>query len=228
MHITIRIAAAVLALAAAARPVEAQYDGVVRVPRSVLERYVGEYVYPAGNTVMVRLHGDTLFREIPGQRVPFVPISETLFRLGPVFTAEFVVDQAGGVTQILTDGVDVEYRLPRRTPGAATPSAAAPAPAVAAVHVPRSVLERYVGTYEFVPGQMSRTDLTIEVRLAGDVLTRRISGGREVVLTPLSETRFRVGATALVTEFVVDRAGVVTQVMGAGSQQMRARRVRTP
>ena len=64
------------------------------------------------------------FREIPGQQVPFVPISDTLFKLGPVFTAEFVIDQAGDVTQILTDGIDIEFRLRRKTSG----KAAAPPP----------------------------------------------------------------------------------------------------
>jgi hypothetical protein len=91
------------------------------------------------------------------------------------------------------------------------------------VRVPRAVLERYVGEYEFVPGQMSRTDFTIVVRLRGDTLTRQISGVPEAVLTPISETRFRVRGTSLEMEFVVDGAGGVTQIMGSGSQRMRAR-----
>ncbi|HEY0026037.1 MAG TPA: hypothetical protein VGB24_24315 [Longimicrobium sp.] len=206
------IAARVPATAAAAGPTEAQAP--VRVPRSVLERYVGEYDQN-GNTIKVFLEGDTLLREVPGQRAAFVPISETLFRIGAVFTAEFVIDEAGGVTQVLSDGVDLEFRLPRKGSPAAPPPAAD-----AGVRVPRSVLERYVGTYEYIPGQMSRTDLKVVVRLEGDTLIRSL--GQEAVLTPISETRFRVGNTSLVTEFVVDEAGV-TQVMGSGFQQMLAR-----
>jgi hypothetical protein len=206
------IAAAVLALAIAAGPTEAQAP--VRVPRPVLERYVGEYDQN-GQTIRVLLQGDTLFREVPGQRMVFVPISETLFRMGAIFTAEFVVDEAGGVTQVLTDGVEFEHRLPRR----GSPAAPPPAPP-AAVRVPRSVLERYVGTYEFIPGQMSRTDLSFVVRLQGDTLIRSMQ--EDHVLTPISETRFRVGNTSLVTEFVIDEAGV-TQVMGTGFQQMLSR-----
>ena len=207
------IAAGVLALAIAVGPMGAQAP--VRVPRAVLERYVGEYDQD-GNTIKILLDGDVLLREIPGQRVVLVPISETVFRMGPVFTAEFVIDRAGGVTQVLTDGIDIEYRLPRKGARAAAP----PAPPAAAVRVPRSVLQRYVGTYEFIPGQMSRTDLRVVVRLRGDTLIRAM--GQEVVLTPISETRFRVGDTSLVTEFVIDEAGV-TQVMGSGFQQMLAR-----
>ena len=214
-HYRAGIAASVVALAIAAASVEAQQQATVRVPRSVLKRYVGEYGQN-GNTIRITLSGDTLFREIPGQRAALVPISETMFRMGPVFTAEFVIDKAGRVTQVLSDGVDIEYRLPRKGSRAAPP----PPSQDATVRVPRSVLERYVGTYEYIPGQMSRTDLRVVVRLRGDTLVRVM--GREQVLTPISETRFRVGDTRLITEFVVDEAGV-TQVMGSGWQQMLAR-----
>ena len=220
-----RIAVTVLAVGIAAPPLEAQYaypgSGApeVRVPRSVLERYVGEWVYPDGNSVMLRLRGDTLFREIPGQQVPFVPISATLFRLGPVFTAEFVTDQAGGMTQVLSDGAAVEYRLHRK----GTPPAALPAKP-AAVRVSRAVLERYVGEYEYVPGQMSRTDLRVFVRLRGDTLVG--AAGPVLVLTPLSETRFQLGGTSIVWEFAIDHANGVTLAMGSGGQQMKARKTK--
>jgi hypothetical protein len=209
------IALSVIAVTITARPVEAQQQGAVHVPRSVLERYVGEYLYPDGNTLKVALEGDTLVQVVPGVWHPYVPISETLFMLGPVFTAEFVIDQAGGVTQILSDGAAMEYRL-RRKGSPPEPPRQAPA----AVHVPRSLLERYVGVYEFIPGQMQRTDLRIVVRLKGDTLIRQI--GQEAVLTPISETRFRVGDTSLTVEFAVDDWGV-TQVLGSGGQQMLAR-----
>jgi hypothetical protein len=195
--------------------VEAQQAAAPRVSTSVLERYVGEWVYPDGNTVMVRLRGETLYREVPGQQVPLVPISETLFRLGPVFTAEFVIDKDGGASQILTDG-SVEFRLTRK----GSPPAALP-PMPPAVRVPRSVLERYVGVYEYIPGQMKRTDLRIIIRFKGDTLIRQM-GSDEDILTPISETRFRVGKTSLTTDFVVDDAGV-TQVAGTGFQQLLAR-----
>jgi hypothetical protein len=82
------------------------------------------------------------------------------------------------------------------------------------------VLERYVGVYEYLPGQMGRSDLRVVIRLRGDTLIRVLPG--EQVLTPISETRFRVAGTSLVVEFVVDEAGV-TQVMGSGFQQLLAR-----
>ncbi|MBC8135720.1 MAG: hypothetical protein H8F28_07540 [Fibrella sp.] len=60
------------------------------------------------------------------------------------------------------------------------------------------------------------------IRLKGDTLTRSLGGQPDVVLTPISETQFKVGNTRLMTEFVIDEAGV-TQVMGSGFQQMLAR-----
>ena len=214
--ISAAIALSVLALTITVRPLrlEAQQPAGVRVPRAVLERYVGEYLYPDGTTFTVGLDGDTLVQVIPQRRLAYTPLSETLFMLGPVFTAEFVFE-AGGMTQILSDGAGVEYRLRRK----GSPPAPPPTPA-AAVRVPRSVLERYVGVYEYIPGQMQRTDLRIVIRLEGDTLVREM--GPEAVLTPISETRFRVGDTSLMVEFVVDDWGV-TQVLGSGFQQMLAR-----
>ena len=210
---------------AAAQPGNAQQPAGVRVPVAVLQKYVGEYVYPDGNTVKVTLSGDTIFREIPGQRVALVPTSETVFRMGPVFTAEFMIEKAGGVTKVITDGVEIEHRLVRKGSPASTlrsPAKASPA----AVRVPKSVLERYVGVYEFIPGQMSRTDLRVIVSLKGDTLFRRM-GPTQTMLIPVSQTRFKVGNTRLMTEFVVDDAGV-TQVMGSGFQQLLSRLTSKP
>jgi hypothetical protein len=203
-----------IALVIPLSPVEAQQQAPVRVPRSLLARYAGEYEQN-GSTIKVSLSGDTLFREVPGQRVALLPISETLFRMGPIFTAEFVTDAKGEVTQIVSSAT-VEFRLPRKGSRPAPP-----APAPAAVRLPRSVLERYVGTYEYIAGQMSRTDLRIVIRLKGDTLIRMM-GAQETALIPVSETRFKVNGTSLVTEFVVDDAGV-TQVLGTGFQQLLAR-----
>ena len=214
-----RIALCVLALTLAVRPLEAQQPQTVRVPVPVLERYVGEYEFDYGGTVEISLRGDTLIRRAGTQQLILTPLSETRFMMGPFFTAEFVIDDAGRVTQVVSDGVDIEFRgYPKgyRPAAPASPAAAAPA-----VRVPRSVLEQYVGVYEYIPGQMSRQDLRVVIALKGDTLTRRMRG-EDTVLTPVSETQFRVGDTSLMVEFVIDDAGV-TQIMGSGFQQMLSR-----
>jgi hypothetical protein len=208
------IGAGIVALIVAFTPVSAQQT-LLRVPTSVLQRYEGEWVYPDGEKINVRVHGETLYREADGQQVPFIPVTETLFRLGPVFTAEFILDKDGGATQLLTDGI-VEYRL-RRT-GSKPAASAAPPPAV---RIPKSVLEQYVGLYEYIPGQMKRTDLRVIVSMKGDTLFRDVGESNDPLI-PISATRFRVGNTSQITEFVVDEAGV-TQIMGRGFQQMLTR-----
>lgn len=206
----------VLALTIAVQPMEAQ-QGRVHVPRSVLEQYVGEYVYPEGNnTLRISLNGDTLFREDGARRVALVPASQTVFRLGPRLTMEFVTDQTRGTTIILGNGANMEFRLPRKGTRPVLP------PTPKAVHVPKSVLQRYVGEYEYIRGQMDRTDLRVFIHLREDVLTQKLDTNDERVLIPLSQTRFSVSGTSLVTEFVIDDAGV-TQVMGSGGREMLAR-----
>ena len=213
---TARMTAA-FALTMAATVAKAQQGESVKVPRSVLERYVGEYVYPSGNTAVVRLEGDALIREVGQQHDVFRPISETRFKLGPVFTAEFIVDSAGGVTKVLSDGVGTEIRVARKGSRVAAPTP----PLASAVHVPRSVLERYVGEYVYT---RAGPPIVMTVRLRGDTLVRQISGEPAVVLTPLSETRFMAGSASLVTEFVIDKDGSATQIMGSGDQQRISRR----
>jgi hypothetical protein len=218
------IALSVLALTIAVGPVEtwkdAQQQAAARVPSAVLERYVGEYVSQDGTvSFKVVVEGATLFQEGSGRRTAYAPLSETLFMWGPVFTAEFVIDQAGGVTQILSNGTGIENRFRRK--GSPPEPPATSAAVAAAVRVPRPVLERYVGVYEFVPGQMSRTDLRIFVRLEGDTLIRE-GAGPTSILTPISETRFKVGSTSAMVEFMVDEFGVM-QVLGSGFQQSLAR-----
>src|SRR5687768_1847713 len=127
------VVAGMLALVIAVVPMAAQ-QAPVRVPTSVLDRYVGAYEQN-GTTINIRRNGDTLFREIPGQRMIMQPISETMFRMGPVITAEFVIDRRGGVTQVISDGVDIEYRLPRKGSRQASSST----PRASRVRVPRSV-----------------------------------------------------------------------------------------
>ena len=108
-------------------------------------------------------------------------------------------------------------------PGVAGASDAAapgesPVTDAAPVRVPKSVLERYVGEYAYDQG------FTVTVRLKGDTLTGQPGGQQEVVLVPISETRFKVGGGPTEVEFVIDQAGGVTKVIRQGGQESRARK----
>jgi hypothetical protein len=119
--------AGALALAVAVGSVEAQQQAAARVATPVLERYVGEYVYPDGNTIRIVLSEGTLFREAPGQRVALSPISETLFHMGPVFTVEFVIDDAGGVTPVLSGRTSLRRTRPVNASTEPSPRTSSPA-----------------------------------------------------------------------------------------------------
>jgi hypothetical protein len=91
------------------------------------------------------------------------------------------------------------------------------------VSVPRSVLERYVGEYEFA-------NYTFAVSLKGDTLTSRRVGMPmtlpEIPLVPLSQTRFRQNnLSGWEVEFIIEQAGGVTKIMRMGNQEIRGRRL---
>ena len=207
-----RTALGVLAFSIALRPAGAQQQppAPVNVPRAVLERYVGEYALTPWSLAFLRMRGDTLVREMSGQQDAYIALSETRFRVGSTpFIAEFVIDQAGVVTQIVKAPNGPEMRSARLGGGT----------------VPKSVLERYVGEYEFMP------KLSFVIRLRGETLSgQQTAGGPETALIPVSETRFTVGAgaTQLEVEFVTDKAGQVTKVVRQGTYEMRGTRKAKP
>jgi len=195
---------------AAFLPAEGQQPAAVNVPRSVLERYVGEDSLTPWSLALLRMRGDTLVREMNGQTDVYIPLSETRFRVGATpFVADFVVDQAGVVTQSVRAGNGPEMRAVR----------------IGAGSVPRSVLERYVGEYEFMP------KLSFVVRLRGETLSgQQTTGGGEVALVPVSENRFTIGAGTgqMEVEFVTDKSGRMTKVVRQGTYEMRAMRKSKP
>ena len=78
-------------------------------------------------------------------------------------------------------------------------------------------LARYVGTYQINP------QVTAVIRFDGTRLVR-VMNGEQQVLTPISDTRFRVGAGEL--EFETDQAGRVMMVLRHGTETMRIPRRR--
>ena len=90
-----------------------------------------------------------------------------------------------------------------------------------AITLAPSVLTRYVGVYEFAPGQ------TFTVSVDSAQLAMQFTGAKPAPLLAESETRFFIRDLNLVVDFVRDRAGAVTEiVMLQGTRQERATRVK--
>jgi hypothetical protein len=75
------------------------------------------------------------------------------------------------------------------------------------VPVPREVLQRYVGTYEFQPGV--RNVVTLE----GDQLMTKLGGQPKFPLFPESETRFFLKAVDAQIEFIKNAGGETTSLV---------------
>jgi hypothetical protein len=90
-----------------------------------------------------------------------------------------------------------------------------------AITLAPAVLARYVGVYEFAPGQ------TMTVSVDGAQLAMQFAGSTAVPLLAESETRFFIRDLNLVVDFVRDGAGNAAEmVMLQGTRQERATRVK--
>jgi hypothetical protein len=107
-------------------------------------------------------------------------------------------------------------------------SAPAVAPVVApagvdSVCVPVAVLKKYVGTYDF-----NFRAGPVTIALKDEHLVRQVAGQPDIVLTPVSETKFKMGNAGMLVEFRTDEKGGVTQVFGAQTRWVQAQRTATP
>jgi hypothetical protein len=225
-----RIAVSILALTIAAAPVGAQQTAV-RVPRSVLERYVGEYEYPSGAIIVVRLQGDTLVRQAWNQQGAYTALSATRFRLGDIgVIVDFVVEPSGGVTKIVNNDAGEIFRTTRKPLTATSAAKAAPqAPAQAAapqppgIPLPAAILERYVGQWKLPSGTV------ITFRRDGDKLYAKGGNSPELLLAARSDTRLQDPRGPIFFEFQVDANGTVTGlILEQGNPVQRTSLTRVP
>ena len=90
-----------------------------------------------------------------------------------------------------------------------------------AIALAPSVLARYVGVYEFAPGQV------FTVGVEGAQLTMTFGGDKPAPIPAESETRFFVRDLNMVVDFVRDASGTVTEMLLIqGTRRERLRRVR--
>ncbi len=95
----------------------------VKVAPEILAKYVGVYDFQDANafgirTVNVKLSSGQLFVDFNGKgKVPLVPMSQTMFSPRLLGTYEFVMDDHGVVTHLLTHGVESTSKAIRRPDG---------------------------------------------------------------------------------------------------------------
>jgi hypothetical protein len=93
----------------------------VRVPPEILRKYVGDYDFEENNafgirTATIKLSGAQLFMDFNGKgRTPLVALSERMFSPRLLGTYEFVLDDRGVVTHLLTHGVEGTQKAVRRS-----------------------------------------------------------------------------------------------------------------
>jgi hypothetical protein len=92
----------------------------VRIAPATLAKYVGVYDFEEATTfgiqtLNVSLSGSQLFVDFNGKgKVPLVPLSATMFSPRLLGTYEFVIDDRGVVTHVLTHGVESTSKAIRR------------------------------------------------------------------------------------------------------------------
>jgi aryl-alcohol dehydrogenase-like predicted oxidoreductase len=175
-------------------PAAPQAPGVA-LASAILDRYVGEYSYPAtAQIVSIRRDGDKLLMKVfgPMQESPLTARSETRFDAswGGGATVDFQVDAQGKVTGAVVDWV------PGRIP-------LVPAARLA---VPTAVLDRYVSQWKLASGTV------IAFRRDGATLFVKPGAQPETALYARSETRFQ-DPRGPVFEFQVDGSGALTGVI---------------
>jgi CubicO group peptidase (beta-lactamase class C family) len=172
----------------------------ITLPVATLSKYVGTYEVAPGVNMIMRLEGDHLTTQLPGQpQFPVFPESETKFFLKVVDAQlEFFKDPSGEVTHAVMYQNGKERKVSRI-------SATVPAPRKEAT-LPTATLSRYVGSYEMKPG----VDLT--VTLDGSQLKAQLTGQPAFPIFPETETLFFYKVVDATLEFQRDGSGAVTGV----------------
>jgi CubicO group peptidase (beta-lactamase class C family) len=185
---------------------------IVEVPAATLQRYVGVYQLNPRITNTVRLTEGGLTVQLSGQAAyPIFAESESKFFLKIVDAqVEFVADGQGKVTHLL------------QTQGGRTQKALRISDTVVerkAISVPTATLQRYVGTYELMPG------FDLVIRLEGDQLVSQATGQGPAPIFPESDSRFFLKIVDAQIDFVADASGSITHlVLHQGGRDLRGAR----
>jgi CubicO group peptidase (beta-lactamase class C family) len=167
---------------------------------ATLKKYIGTYEVAPGVNMLMRLDGDHLTTQLPGQaQFPVFPESETKFFLKAVDAqVEFFMDPNGEVTHAVMYQNGKERKVPRI-------SATVPAPRKETT-LSAATLTRYVGSYQMKPG------FELTVTLDGSQLKAQLTGQPAFPIFAETETLFFYKVVDATLEFQKDPSGGVTGV----------------
>jgi CubicO group peptidase (beta-lactamase class C family) len=172
----------------------------ISLPVATLSKYVGTYEVAPGVNMLMRLDGDHLTTQLPGQpQFPVFPESETKFFLKVVDAqVEFFTDASGAVTHAVMYQNGRERKVPRI-------SATVPAQRKETT-LPAATLARYVGSYQMKP------EVELTVTLDGSQLKAQLTGQPAYPIFAETETLFFYKVVDATLEFQRDASGAVTAV----------------
>ena len=190
----------------------------VPVDAKILATYVGAYQLAPQIFFSITRDGDHLYAQLTGQgRYEIFPESDKDF-FYKVVNAQitFVTDRTGKATALILHQNGLDQRA-NRVEGAA----AAEAPAeLKEVTVDRTILQKYVGTYQLAPG------FEIAITLDGDQLYEQATGQGKAAIYPASEKEFFLKVVDAQISFVTDSSGHATElVLHQGGMDHTGKRV---
>jgi CubicO group peptidase (beta-lactamase class C family) len=174
----------------------------ITLPVATLSKYVGTYEVAPGVNMLIRLEGEGLTTQLPGQRrFPIFAESQTKFFLKAVEAqVEFFTDASGTVTHAVMYQNGRERKVSRTSATVAEPTPRKE------MTVPASTLARYTGAYQMAPS------VELSVTLDGSQLMAQLSGQPAYPIFAESETLFFFKVVEATLEFQKDAAGAVTGV----------------
>ena len=158
---------------------------IADVDPRIYDAYVGQYTPRYQMVAAIRKDGDKLIGEIGGQKVEFLPESETEFFVKAHGRVIFVNDEEGKLSYLLFREAD----QPRRT-----------------IKVDPGIYDGYVGQYPF------QFDFVITVTKEGDKLYSQ-AVGQKTQLIPESETKYFIKEFYGSVQFCKDEHGQVTHLI---------------
>lgn len=176
---------------------------VVEVSRDELADFVGVYRVNEHERREITLEEGTLYSQRTGRdKFALTPVGDDEFLYPTGTRARFVRGDGGEVVSVaMQNRVGPERAAPRmdEEPGGSRQP----------INLPRAVLERYIGDYQFAPGA------TLEIRLREGALQAELTGTGlpPVMLQPESETRFYAPRVPAWLEFEPGAGGTADAVL---------------